>query len=122
MGQLGHEQPLETDNGPARPGGAVCIWKAATMETPEPLSSLLRRFGDDGRPVPRIKFAVALARGDDPFNLLPYLAGLGRPVKKIDDLLVINDDPDEEELHSFQVAEGIAVSIASDGLWLLFER
>ena len=92
------------------------------MAQPEPLSSLLHRFGDDRRPVPRIKFADALARGDDPFNMLPYLTGLGHAVRQIDDLLVINDDPDEEELHSFPVAEGIAVSMASDRLWLLFER
>ena len=27
----------------------------------------------------------------------------------------------EEEIHCFRVAEGVAVTVASDGLWLLFE-
>jgi hypothetical protein len=90
-------------------------------ESAETLASLLRRFGDRRSYVRRVKFADALARGDDPFNMLPYLATLGHAVAKLDDLLVINDAPDEEELHCFVVAEGIAVSMQSDRMWLLFE-
>jgi hypothetical protein len=34
--------------------------------------------------------------------------------------LRINDDPDEEEIHAFKVVEGVAVSLASDGVWALY--
>ncbi len=44
-----------------------------------------------------------------------------RPRVSLDDLLLFNDDETEEELHCFRVAEGVAVSVASGGLWLLFE-
>ena len=93
-----------------------------TQAAPETLAELLRRFGDQRLRVPRVKFADALARGDDPFNMLPYLAGLGHRIGCLEDLLVINDDPEEEELHCFVVQEGIAVSMQSDRMWLLFER
>jgi hypothetical protein len=63
----------------------------------------------------------SLPRKTDPLHVLPYLAGLGLTSRTLDDLLLINADDTEEEVHSFRVAEGIAVSIASDGLWLLFE-
>jgi hypothetical protein len=58
--------------------------------------------------------------GTDPLHVLDYLRGLGRPVHSLDDLLTINDDPDEEELHAFRVHEGVAVSVASDGAWALY--
>jgi hypothetical protein len=93
-----------------------------TPDTTETLAELLRRFGDSRLKVARIRFADALARGDDPFNMLPYLATLGHTVAKLNDLLVINDDPEEEELHCFVVQEGIAVSMQSDRMWMLFER
>jgi hypothetical protein len=35
--------------------------------------------------------------------------------------MLVNGDDTEEEIHSFRVAEGVAVTVASDGLWLLFE-
>jgi hypothetical protein len=52
--------------------------------------------------------------------VLTYLAGLGLEVRSLDALLLINGDDTEEELHAFRVAEGVAVTIASDGLWMLF--
>jgi hypothetical protein len=63
---------------------------------------------------------LAVAGGDDPLNLLAYLAGLGVPVRALEDLLKINIDPDEEELHAFLVEEGVAVAVASQGEWILF--
>ena len=52
---------------------------------------------------------------------LPYLAYVGLSVRSLDDLLRINADATEEEIHCFRVAEGVTVTLASDGLWLLFE-
>lgn len=91
---------------------------------PETLAALLRRYRgdhDEPRDVPRISLAEAVRRGDDPLHVLPYLAGLGLAVRTLDDLLLINADDAEEEIHSFRVAEGVAVTVASDGLWMLFE-
>jgi hypothetical protein len=90
----------------------------------ETLNALLRRYAGENdlpRDVPRIRFDEALERGDDPINLLHYLAGLGIRVANLDDLLRINDDQTEEDIAAFRVAEGIAVCIVSDGLWVLFE-
>ncbi len=91
--------------------------------TPEPLAALLRRYcddPDDPPEVPRLSLAEAQRDGDDPLHILKYFASLGLPVRSLDDLLRINNDPAEEEIHSFRVAEGVAVSVASDGLWQLF--
>jgi hypothetical protein len=90
----------------------------------ETLAALLRRHCDDQdepRDVPRVSLAGAITDGDDPLHLIPYMAGLGITVRCLDDLLRINDDDTEEEIHSFRVAEGVAVTMASDGVWLLFE-
>lgn len=93
-------------------------------DAPEPLAALLRRFRDphdEPCQVPRVRLADAVHRGDDPLHILPYFATLGLPVRSLDDLLKINGDDTEEEIHCFRVAEGVAVTMASDGLWLLFE-
>jgi hypothetical protein len=92
--------------------------------TTETLATLLRRFcedHDEPRDVPRLSIADAIREGDDPLHILPYFAGVGIAVRCLDDLLLINDDPAEEEIHAFRVAEGVAVTMASDGLWVLFE-
>jgi len=94
---------------------------SATIET---LAALLRRYcedDDEPRDVPRISLAEAVRQGDDPLHILPYFASLGHIVRCLDDLLLINGDDTEDEVHSFRVAEGVAVTVASDGLWLLFE-
>ena len=91
---------------------------------PETLAALLRRFcdpQDDPHDVPRVSFADAVQHGDDPLHILPYFATLGLAVRSLDDLLLVNGDDTEEEIHCFRVAEGVAVTVASDGLWLLFE-
>ena len=91
--------------------------------TPEPIDALVRRFDPDpDRPadITRVSLAAVLAGGDDPLKIVAYMAGLGIAVRELDDLLKINADETEEELHAFRVAEGIALSVASDGLWLLY--
>ena len=93
-------------------------------DAPEPLAALLRRFRDqqdEPRDVPRVSLADAVQHGDAPLHILPYFATLGLPVRSLDDLLLINGDDTEEEIHCFRVTEGVAVTMASDGLWLLFE-
>ena len=91
-------------------------------ENVEPLAALLSRHHYDEEPmeVHRASLAEALRGGNDPLKVVEYLAGLGIVVRGLDDLLKINDDASEEELHSFRVQEGVAVSIASDGAWVLF--
>jgi len=91
-------------------------------ETLEPLAALLRRHHYDEEPmeVHRASLAEALRGGSDPLKVVEYLAGLGIAVRGLDDLLKINADATEEELHAFQVQEGVAVSVASDGAWVLF--
>ena len=91
--------------------------------THETLAALLRRYCDDHdepRDMSRVSLAEALRDGDDPLHIIPYLAGLGLTVESLDDLLRINDDANEEEIHAFRVEEGVAVTVASDGLWQLF--
>ena len=94
------------------------------METPqETLASLIGRYADPDQPpadVPRVSLAKALRDGDDPLHILAYLAGLGLDVSCLDDLLKINADDAEEEVRGFRVAEGVAMTVSSDGLWVLF--
>ena len=93
-------------------------------ENTETLAALLRRYCDQNdvpRDVPRVSLADAVRQGDDPLHIIPYFASLGLTVRCLDDLLLVNEDETEEEIHSFRVAEGAAVTVASDGLWLLFE-
>ena len=66
-------------------------------DVPETLAALPRRYcADDDAPrdVPRVS---------------------------LDDPLRVSDDATEEEIGCFRVAEGAAVTIGSDGMWLLFE-
>ena len=90
----------------------------------EPLSRLLLRFGVakplHGEEIVSVSLALALATGNDPLRLLDYLAGIGIVVSTLEDLLRINDVADEEELSAHRVAEGIALSVASEGEWVLF--
>lgn len=91
--------------------------------THETFAALLRRYcadHDEPRDVPRVSLAEAVRDGDEPLHIIAYFASLGLPVRSLDDLLRINDDAGEEDVHSFRVAEGVAVTVASDGLWQLF--
>lgn len=90
------------------------------MNQIETFEALVERHGGGGGR--RVRLADALRPGGgDPLNVIAYLAGLGIPVRTLDDILAINGDPTEEELHAWRVTEGVAVSVASDGLWLLYE-
>ncbi len=92
-------------------------------DTIEPLAALLERHhAHDGEPldVQRASLAEVLRGGCDPLNVAGYFRRLGLPLRGLDDLLRINNDPDEEELHAFRVVEGVAVSVASDGACALY--
>ena len=89
----------------------------------ESFSALAARYHpDDGGPVQvsRVSLSAALNGLEDPMGVLAYLKDLGSPVGGLPDLLLINQLEDEE-LSAFPVLEGVAVSVASDGLWVLYE-
>ena len=69
-----------------------------------------------------VSFPDALRGGPDPGQILTYLTTLGLPppqsLQQLHD--TINAIPDEEELHAWIVAEGVAVSVASDNAWFVF--
>jgi hypothetical protein len=91
----------------------------------ESFDALVRRFADDPEDpgeIARVDFAEAVRLGRDPLDVIAYLARLGRPVTTLDQLVdAINADEGEEELHAHRVAEGVAVSVASSGAWILFQ-
>ena len=92
-------------------------------ETPESLESLLRLHTDPDVPLPtvqRISLADACAGRNDPYQIVAYLGSVGILVHCLDDLLRINSDTTEDDVHSFRVREGVAVSVASHGTWVLF--
>jgi hypothetical protein len=86
-------------------------------------NELVSEYKDDisDLPTETASLTAALAGSeDDPGKVIEYLTGLGIEVSQLSDLLKINEDEEEEELHAYEVQEGIAVSMASDGLWFLF--
>lgn len=89
----------------------------------ETLEALLTRYSSIEKlpDVQRIKFDEAVRTGEDPLSIVKYFATLGIAVREPADLLRLNDDPDEEEINAFWVPEGVAVSVESDDLWLVFE-
>jgi hypothetical protein len=92
-------------------------------EDTQSLEALLRRFSSIDRlpEVRRIKFADAVRTGEDPLSIVRYFGTLGIAVREPADLFRLNDDPNEEEVNAFWIPEGVAVSIASDDEWLVFE-
>ena len=93
-----------------------------TIVRPEPLAALLARLGRPASPasIPRVSLSAALAAGDDSWRVLSYLSGCGHAIASLDDLLAVNDDPEEDEIGAHAVEEGVALSRASDGFWLVF--
>lgn len=85
-----------------------------------PFNDLIKTYGGDPAEAIQVSFADVLCNGDDPLHVLAYYRSIDRPVSALADLLAINDDPTEDSLHAFQTADGIAVAIAGDGLWVLF--
>ena len=88
-----------------------------------PFAVLAAKFCDPGD-MPEVtvtSFADALATGSDPGKILTYLSGFALHPKSLTDLhTMINALEGEEELHAWVVAEGVAVSVASDNAWHLF--
>lgn len=93
------------------------------QENVETLEALLQRYSGIEKlsEVQRVKFADAARTGEDPLNIVKYLATVGIEVKAPADLFRLNDDPDEEELVCFWIPQGVAAMISSDDLWLVFE-
>ncbi|EKM99387.1 MULTISPECIES: hypothetical protein [unclassified Acidocella] len=87
------------------------------------LEELLRRYSSIEKlpEVRRIKFDEAVRTGEDPLSIVRYFATLGIAVREPADLFRLNDDPNEEEINAFKIPEGVAVSVESDDLWLVFE-
>ncbi|HEY1856953.1 hypothetical protein [Acidocella sp.] len=74
------------------------------------------------RYVSKIRFAEALARGDDPLHVLPYFADAGVKITSLEGVFAACNDPAEEELEAYRVEEGVAVHVAIDDQWLVFTR
>lgn len=89
----------------------------------ETLEGLLQRYSTIEKlpEVQRVRFADAVRTGEDPLNVIKYLGTLGITVQTPADLFRLNGDPNEEELVCFRIPEGVAASINSDDLWLVFE-
>lgn len=88
----------------------------------EPLSNLLARYGaiNEISGILDVSLSLVLSDGADPAGIISYLADLGIIVRRLDDLMLINGEADEEELSAHQVTEGVAIAVASQGDWLLF--
>ena len=88
----------------------------------EPFRILLGRLGPDDGEISVVGVSLdAVMRGaPDPLGIIGYLAGLGINVRSLDDLLLVNVIADEEELSAHRVVEGVAVTVASQGDWVLF--
>ena len=68
-----------------------------------------------------VALSSALRVGDDPLNNLSYIGELGVRPETLQQLHAgINGLANEEELFAFRCEEGVAVSVASDGEWILF--
>lgn len=87
------------------------------------LEELLTRYSSIEKlpDVQRIKFAEAVRTGEDPLSIVKYFGTLGIAVREPADLFRLNEDPNEEEINAFKITEGVAVSVESDDLWLVFE-
>ncbi|MDR3505127.1 MAG: hypothetical protein P4L52_02680 [Acidocella sp.] len=87
------------------------------------LEELLLRYSSIEKlpEVQRIKFDDAVRTGADPLSIVKYFNTLGIEVREPADLFRLNDDPNEEEINAFKIPQGVAVSVESDDLWLVFE-
>ena len=87
------------------------------------LEELLMRYSSIEKlpDVQRIKFDDAVRIGEDPLRVIAYFKTLGIEVREPADLFLRNNALDEEEINAFWIPEGVAVSVESDDLWLVFE-
>jgi hypothetical protein len=87
---------------------------------PPHFSALRAEYGSTNQVRTSLADALQSAAGE-PRSLLDYLKRLGVVPATLEELLDgINHLPGEEELAAFRCQEGVAVSHASDGWWLLF--
>jgi hypothetical protein len=97
------------------------------MNAPDPptFEELRRRYSfgdDDDEPPTVISFATVAPARSDPGRILKYLHQLGYSVGSLGELHSTICALDDEDLGSFIVEGGsIAVTVASDGTWYLFE-
>ncbi|PHY22394.1 hypothetical protein [Caulobacter sp. BP25] len=94
-----------------------------TPELPT-LARLRERFRSPGENLPELR---GICRLDNPSGdaeaevIIQYLHALGARTSTLKELLDgIAGLEDEEELSAFECREGVAVTHASDGWWLLF--
>ena len=86
-------------------------------------AELRRRYADDGEDP---GFAVATWNSDIPPDedhgciIINYLRGLGHSPRTLDQLRAVIDDLQDDEIAAYRTREGLAVSQASDGWWVLF--
>jgi len=89
---------------------------------PPPLSDVLSDYADDGE-IPHLAYARLKSprSKSEAARVLAYLAGFGIQPSTLDELRSAIDELEgEEELSAHPVAEGLAVTHASDGWWVLF--
>lgn len=88
------------------------------------LAHLRERFRAPGEVLPELRATCTLDGGSDEPEagpVLQYLKALGVRASTLDELFHgITSLEDEEELSAFECREGVAVTHASDGWWLLF--
>ena len=87
---------------------------------PPPLADLLGRFGiDSATGVERAQLPLTTINGEAG-RILAYLRGFGWRISSAADVLrAVTALEDEEELSAFAVLEGVALTHASDGWWVL---
>ncbi|WP_374470248.1 hypothetical protein [Phenylobacterium sp.] len=91
----------------------------------ETLSALAARFGAPANPS---EMEAHLLGEQAPHTshaelVLAYLAHFGSSPTNLEELVeAIDQVPDEEDLSAFRCAEGVAVTSASDGWWVLFQE
>lgn len=92
----------------------------------ETFQEIVARFvdADDQAEIVTLEASLAAVHegAADPLDLVSYLRSLAVPTRELKDLLLINEVPDEEEVSAHLVAEGIALTTASDGAWVLFRE
>jgi len=84
---------------------------------------LLARYGvrPTSTDVTVVSLSQCLASGHDPLSIRAYLGGLGHPVSCLGDLLAFGAAGDDDDLGVFAVREGVAVTVSSQGTWVLFK-
>jgi hypothetical protein len=98
--------------------------KGMNMQPLLTFAELRRRYTAADEDPPQLAVAELTADRDPDGPLarlvIDYLATLGLAVTSVDQLFETIRGLDDEDLSCFRVVEGVAVTAASDGWWLLF--